>query len=113
MDTQLPPRLASYLQSKGHDCIHTTDFPDGHLLQDNEIVLIAIEQDRTVITKDTDFSDHFYLKGAPPKVLLLQFGNISNRDLIDYFDKYFDFVIEAFKGGSQFVQFSRVGITAN
>ena len=43
VDTQLPPRLASYLQSQGYDCIHTTYFEDGHLLQDSEIIVIALE----------------------------------------------------------------------
>lgn len=61
VDTQLPPRLAIYLQSKGYDCIHTTDFPDGHLLQDAEIIVIAVEEDRTIISKDADFSDYYYL----------------------------------------------------
>ena len=113
VDTQLPPRLASYLQSKGHDCIHTTHFDNGHLLQDAEIILIAVEHGRTIITKDSDFSDYFYLKGSPPKILLLQFGNISNNDLIEYFEKYLDVLIEAFEGGSDYVHFSRSGIVVS
>ena len=113
MDTQLPPRLANFLQTKGHDCIHTTSFENGHLLQDSEVIVIAVEQSRTIVTKDSDFSDHFYLKGAPPTILLLQFGNISNNDLIEYFEKYLDFVVEAFESGSDYVQFSRDGIVAS
>ena len=113
VDTQLPPRLAGYLQSKGYDCIHTTYFENGHLLQDAEIILIAIEDGRTIISKDADFSDHYFLRGAPPKILLLQFGNISNSDLIEYFDRYLDFIVQAFESGSDYVQFSREGIVAN
>jgi len=30
------------------------------------------------------------LKGAPPKVLLLKFGNISNKNLINNFELYFN-----------------------
>ena len=113
VDTQLPPRLSVYLQSEGHDCIHTTDFEDGHLLQDSEIIEIAIEQERTVITKDSDFSDHYFLKGAPPKVLLLLFGNISNKDLIAYFEQYLENIVIAFADGSNYVQFSRDGIVTD
>lgn len=113
VDTQLPPRLAGYLQSRGHDCIHTTSFEDGHLLQDAEIIVIAIEEDRAVISKDTDFSDHYFLRGSPPKILLLQFGNISNSELIGYFDNYLDYIVQAFESGSNYVQFSREGIVAN
>lgn len=113
VDTQLPPRLAKYLRTKGHDCIHTSDFEDGHLLQDSEIILIAKEKNRTIITKDSDFSDHYFLKGAPPRVLLLQFGNISNNDLIEYFEKYLEFIVNAFNNGSEYVQFSRSGLVTN
>lgn len=41
VDTQLPPKLAYYLTEKGYDSVHTTFFPDGHLLDDSEIVVIA------------------------------------------------------------------------
>jgi predicted nuclease of predicted toxin-antitoxin system len=30
IDTQLPPKLASFLTEKGCDAVHTTSFPDGH-----------------------------------------------------------------------------------
>ncbi len=50
VDTQLPPKLANYLSSKGSDSIHTTFFPDGHLLRDDEIIVIAKREERTVIT---------------------------------------------------------------
>ena len=113
VDTQLPPRLASFLESKGHDCIHTTHFENGHLLQDAEIIIIAVDQSRTIISKDSDFSDNYYLKGAPPKILLLQFGNISNNDLIEYFEQYLDIIIGVFEGGADYVQFSRGGIVTN
>jgi len=112
-DTQLPPKLSAYLQSEGHDCIHTTDFENGHLLQDSEIIEIAIEQERTVITKDSDFSDHYFLKGAPPKILLLLFGNISNKDLTAYFEQYLGNIVTAFGGGSNYIQFSRDGIATD
>ena len=71
IDTQLPPRLATYLSDKGYNCIHTTYFDKGYLLEDEEIILIAQKEDRTVITKDSDFSDYFMLKGAPSKILLM------------------------------------------
>lgn len=112
-DTQLPPRLAIYLSSKGIECIHTTEFKNGHLLQDVEIIEIALNQNRIIITKDSDFSDYYYIRGAPPKILLLQFGNISNANLINYFEQYLNFVLDAFKNGADYVQFSRDGITTN
>lgn len=107
VDTQLPPRLATYLEERGHDCIHTTHFEEGQLLGDEEIILIAQKEERAVITKDSDFSDYFMLRGAPPKILLIEFGNIGNRELIRLFDLHFEEVIAAFDEGSNMVVFKR------
>jgi len=79
-DTQLPPKLASYLQAQGYDCIHTTYFEEGHLLRDSEIVVIALDEDRTIISKDSDFSDHYYLKGAPPKYYCFNSGTFRTMN---------------------------------
>lgn len=76
VDTQLPPLLSHYFVSKGQDSIHTTFFKDGHLLQDAEISEIAKRENRIIVTKDSDFLERYVLHGAPPKVLLLQFGAI-------------------------------------
>ncbi len=46
IDTQLPPKLAHKLNFLGAEAIHTTYFPEGHLLDDAEIREIA----NTVIT---------------------------------------------------------------
>jgi predicted nuclease of predicted toxin-antitoxin system len=111
VDTQLPPRLSSYLRSRGHDCIHTTHFEDGQFLTDAQIIRIAIREKRTVISKDSDFKDTYLLKGTPPRILLLTFGNISNQELISYFENYLDELIRLFSEGYDFVQFSRAGIS--
>ncbi len=110
VDTQLPPRLAKHLASKGYDAVHTTFYPNGHLLGDDEIVVIAQKEARTVISKDSDFLDHYFLKGAPPKVLLIEFGNISNRDLLALFDQYLDEVLDFFADGSNLVVFRKTEV---
>jgi len=50
VDTQLPLKLASFLTKKGWETIHTTFFLDGHLLKDDEIRAIAIQEVRIIIT---------------------------------------------------------------
>jgi predicted nuclease of predicted toxin-antitoxin system len=82
VDTQLPLSSPPYLKKEGHECIHTTDTEKGYLLEDHEIVAIAIASERSVITKDSDFKLNFLAKGAPSKVLYLTFGNISNKNLL-------------------------------
>jgi len=106
IDTQLPPALARWLKAKGFDAIHTTDFPDGHLMTDAEIQAISIREDRIVVTKDNDFYENFLLRGMPPRVLLLQFGNCSNHNLLSQFDKFFNQVQECFEQGAGLVLFT-------
>jgi predicted nuclease of predicted toxin-antitoxin system len=81
VDAQLPRRLARELVAAGHDVIHTLDFPLGNRTPDEEIVAQAAKEGRVVITKDSDFVTTFFLRGAPPKLLLISTGNISNDAL--------------------------------
>ena len=107
IDTQLPPALARFLSQRGFDAIHTTYFPNGHLLADTEIVKIAIRENRIIVSKDSDFFDNFLLRGAPPQVLLLQFGNIKNRELLRYFDLDLQRIIEFFDADFDLVIFDQ------
>lgn len=107
VDTQLPPLLAKFLTEKQYNAIHTTDFPEGHLLQDSEIVRIAIAENRIVITKDSDFLDNYLLKGAPPKILLLKLSNISNRDLLHVIDLYLQQIVEQFETQADVIMLSK------
>jgi len=87
IDTQLPPLMAEVLKSKGYDAIHTTFFPNGQFLNDSEIRQSALDEHRIIITKDKDFLDYYLVKGAPPKVLLLETGNTKNKELLDIIRK--------------------------
>jgi predicted nuclease of predicted toxin-antitoxin system len=42
---------------------------------------MAAAERRVVVTKDEDFVTGFLLRGAPPKLLLISTGNISNDAL--------------------------------
>ena len=68
IDTQLPPKLSNLLNQWGFDSIHTTYFPDGHLLNDKAIREIAVNDNRIIVTKDSDFFDFFHVKVPPPSV---------------------------------------------
>lgn len=105
VDTQLPPRLAKFLAGKGFDAIHTTKFPDGHLLDDKSIHRIAKTEDRIIISKDADFFDRCLVKGVPPRVLLLRLGNVSNAGLLAQFDTQLPLIQELFEDGAGLIQF--------
>jgi predicted nuclease of predicted toxin-antitoxin system len=81
VDAQLPKRLARFLQSEGYDAVHTLDLPQQNATPDAMITSISIEQQRIVITKDTDFVESFLLQGKPYKLILIGTGKIKNTEL--------------------------------
>lgn len=96
IDAQLPYSLSKYLLNKGFDVVHTDDLPNKEFTSDNEIRQISLKENRIVITKNSDFLDSFYVKGIPPKLLLVSTGNIKNKALIGLFDLNIKKIIELF-----------------
>lgn len=81
VDAQLPLRLARLLQEAGYDTIHTRELPLQNATPDSIINSLSIQQERVVITKDSDFVDSFLTVQQPYKLLLVTTGNIKNADL--------------------------------
>jgi len=96
VDTQLPPSLADFFKRRGFDATHVVDYPLGALTSDNEIITIATKENRIVVSKDIDFFDHYILKNYSPAILLLQLGNIKNRDLFVFLDNNLDTISALF-----------------
>jgi predicted nuclease of predicted toxin-antitoxin system len=110
VDAQLPRRLARELAASGHDTLHTLDLSAGNQTQDEEIVALAVREHRVVITKDNDFVTLFLLRGAPPKLLLVSTGNISNDALSKLLASNLTTLENAF-GKYDFVELSAKAIT--
>ena len=66
---------------------------------------------KIIVTKDSDFLDNYLINGVPPKVLMLQFGNISNAELLDLFDRELTQIVQLFDNGAGFVTFNRSHIS--
>ncbi|MEY4875433.1 MAG: hypothetical protein RL708_582 [Bacteroidota bacterium] len=109
VDAQLPEIIAEYIINKGFDAIHTNDLPNKHFTTDNEIRNIALEQNRIIITKDSDFLDSYYIKQQPKKLLLISTGNIRNKQLLTMFENNFEKLIELFQSHS-FVEMDNLEI---
>lgn len=71
----------------GHDVLHTSDLPTGNRTHDRRINDISLAEQRVVITKDADFVSSLLITSAPFKLLLVSTGNISNRALVELFEK--------------------------
>lgn len=81
VDAQLPIRLTRLLQEAGHDTLHTRELPQQNATSDSIINSLSFQQERVVITKDSDFVDSFLTMQQPYKLLLVTTGNIKNSDL--------------------------------
>ena len=90
VDAQLPLQLAQWLVYKGYDAIHTLQLPEKNLSEDLVVIQVSMEQQRIVISKDSDFYDYYILKGQPHKLLLITTGNIVNKELLNLFQNNFE-----------------------
>jgi len=84
LDAQLPPKLALWIEFKFG--IKTLPLRELGLrdAKDIEIFQKAKEQNVVIMTKDRDFLELYFRFGSPPKVLLLNCGNITNNYLQEF-----------------------------
>lgn len=69
------------------------------------MIATADQEDRVVVSKDRDFRDSHLLGRGPRRLLVVNTGNVSNRDLMALVDKHLDDVVQLF-GDSQFLELS-------
>jgi predicted nuclease of predicted toxin-antitoxin system len=89
IDNALPPRLADLLVAAGHDAVHVRVY-GMHAAKDEEILARALEEDRIVVSADSDFSailaaqeaerPSFILFRDPNLLLALQYCSLNNYD---------------------------------
>lgn len=73
------------MNQTGHDSIHTLKLPDKNKTKDTQILIVANEESRILISKDVDFLESFIVKSQPKKLTLMKTGNIANKYLIKIF----------------------------
>lgn len=110
IDAQLPRRLSHEVTRQGHDAIHTLDLPNGNQTPDQEIIHFAVNENRIMVTKDSDFVASYLLSGLPPKLLLVSTGNTSNEQLSTIFTATLVALEDAFQSHS-FVELGKTIIT--
>jgi predicted nuclease of predicted toxin-antitoxin system len=78
LDAQLPPQLAVWIRSKF--LIDATAIRDLGLrdAKDSVIFEAARKANAVLLSKDADFLEMVLRNGPPPKLMLLNCGNVSN-----------------------------------
>lgn len=97
VDAHLPKRLSEFLSAHDIDSKHTLDLPKKNATPDLEIIRCADDENRIVISKDSDFIDNYILDGSPKKLLIVSTGNINNQNLIRLFEKNLEALKSLFK----------------
>ena len=110
MDAHLPRRLCAVLAKHGHDATHTLDLPAGNTTKDGVINQLSFDEQRVVVSKDTDFFYSHLLLGRPWKLLLVKTGNISTREFGDLFERNLRAIEVAFQTHT-LVEIDRLAVT--
>ncbi|MBZ5581313.1 MAG: DUF5615 family PIN-like protein [Acidobacteriia bacterium] len=83
VDMALSPDLAIWLRSQGHDAVHASDLA-LHRAADTQILSIALDSKRVLISADLDFPRLLALAGAAgPGLILLRSGKHSEAESLE------------------------------
>jgi len=106
VDAQLPRRLCIWLRQQGHDAVHTLDLDSGNRTPDADIIHIADQDGRIVVTKDDDFVQSFLLRNTPHRLLLISSGNVGNAELERLLAVALPAIVDAFER-ARYVELSK------
>jgi predicted nuclease of predicted toxin-antitoxin system len=88
VDAHLPRSLCAVLARHGHDANHTLDLPAKNATKDNIVNQISVNEQRIVISKDSDFFYSHLVLGRPWKLVLVKTGNMSKGELCSLFERH-------------------------
>jgi predicted nuclease of predicted toxin-antitoxin system len=84
IDNALPPQLAHLLTAAGHDAVHVRDYA-MHAAPDEAILARALQEDRIVVSADTDFATLLdtHEAGQPSCILFRDPNLLVARDYVE------------------------------
>jgi predicted nuclease of predicted toxin-antitoxin system len=103
IDAQLPPALARWLVSQGHEATHVVDCglesADDTAIRDHARASGAV-----IVTKDEDFASWRILEPQGPCVVWIRAGNTSRRETLRWFASAFPDILAALRRGDTLVE---------
>lgn len=98
IDLNLPPKMVNWLRDEFNVAAKSFKELGFEVTEDAVIYKIAAQKSTIIIitTKDIDFINLQKDLGSPPKILYLNVGNISNKQLKEIIQKNFKEVIHLF-----------------
>jgi predicted nuclease of predicted toxin-antitoxin system len=105
VDAQLPPALAAWLVSKGHEASHVAEI-GLERAEDGAIWDRALAASSIIVTKDEDFAVRKALQATGPAILWIRVGNTTRPDLLAGLERHWAAVVEALERGDGIVEIS-------
>ena len=103
VDAQLPPALARWIASQGHQATHVFDI--GSQSADDPVIWERARSDNTVIiSKDEDFVDHWLLSAEPVQLVWMRKGNCSNRALLAWLEPLWPDAVKRLEQGEKLIE---------
>jgi len=103
VDANLPPALAQWLASEGHEAHHVSDL-GLEAMPDREIWTRARDLDACIVTKDEDFVLLQALDRAGPAIVWIRIGNAVRRVLLQRLPVLWPAVMSAIERGDKIVE---------
>lgn len=103
VDAQLPPALALWLTSQGHDAEHVFDVALGSS-PDSVVWTHALQKAAVIVTKDEDFAVRAQLSGDGPPVVWIRYGNVRRAELLRRFAVVWPGIVEALDRGEPLIE---------
>lgn len=89
IDANLPYYFSLW---NNNNFIHLKDINDS--MSDNDVWNFALENNLTIITKDSDFSNRILFHKPPPKIIHIKFGNVKMNDFFQIISKLWNDIEE-------------------
>lgn len=109
LDAQLPPQLATWLAQRYGVAAHSLRDLGLRDATDRSIFAAARNVSAVLVSKDIDFVDLVQQQGAPPQLLWVTCGNVSNRRLRAVFEATFPQALELLRDGRPVVEIGDAG----
>ena len=110
-DVHITYKLVKQLKDRGFEAEHINKILDKWHTSDEKICQYADKNNYTIITKDSDFRDSYFVKKTPKKLIKINLGNVSNINLQAIFDKYVNLIAKYESRSSFLIEIDKEDVT--